>query len=190
MTPPTPGYEGSWQQYDCIVEYDVAVVMADGVTLYMDLYRPALAGEALPGPWPVLLERGPYNKDRLLYTLNGRYFAKRGYVYAIQDVRGRWMSEGRFEFLRNEADDGRDTVAWIADQPWCEQVGTLGISYTTATQQALAVRQTKFLSFWTQWKFLRLGSTYFCSKYFSSFSMPFTVSSAIRALSPADWLMR
>jgi putative CocE/NonD family hydrolase len=140
MTPPTPGYEGSWQQYDCIVEYDVAVAMADGVTLYMDLYRPALAGEALPGPWPVLLERSPYNKDRLLYTLNGRYFAKRGYVYAIQDVRGRWMSEGRFEFLRNEADDGRDTVAWISGQPWCEQVGTLGISYTTATQQALAVR--------------------------------------------------
>ena len=114
--------------------------MADGVTLYMDLYRPALDGAALAGPLPVLLERGPYNKDRLLYTLNGRYFAKRGYVYAIQDVRGRWMSEGRFAFLRNEADDGCDTMAWLADQPWCEAIGTLGISYTTATQQALAVR--------------------------------------------------
>jgi putative CocE/NonD family hydrolase len=140
MTSPKAGYEGSWQQYDCVIKRDVAIAMADGVTLYMDLYRPALAGKELPGPVPVLLERGPYNKDRLLYPLNGRYFAKRGYVYAIQDVRGRYKSEGRFEFLRNEADDGRDTVAWLAAQPWCGEVGTLGISYTTATQQALAVR--------------------------------------------------
>lgn len=135
-----PGYEGSCHQYDCAVERHVAITMADGVTLYMDVYRPALNGEVLDGPWPVLLERGPYNKDRMLYSLNGRYFAKRGYIYVIQDVRGRWASEGDFEFLRNEADDGGDTMAWLAARPWCECIGTLGISYTTATQQALAVR--------------------------------------------------
>lgn len=140
MTDPNSGHQGSWQQYDCIVERHVAVTMADGITLYMDIYRPALAGAALAGPFPVLLERGPYNKDRMLYSLNGRYFAKRGYIYVIQDVRGRWASEGEFEFLRNEADDGLDTVSWLAEQSWCEKIGTLGISYTTATQQALAVR--------------------------------------------------
>ena len=54
---------------------------------------------------------------------------------------GRWSSEGDFEFLRNEADDGFDTLQWVAAQPWCgDRIGTLGISYTTATQQALAVR--------------------------------------------------
>lgn len=135
-----PSYEGSWQQYDCTVERHIPIAMADGVTLYMDAYRPALKGEAQAGPFPVLLERGPYNKDRMLYALNGRYFAKRGYIYVIQDVRGRWASEGDFEFLRNEADDGADTMKWLADQPWCDSIGTLGISYTTATQQALAQR--------------------------------------------------
>jgi len=135
------GYEGSCQQYDCVVERHIPIEMADGVTLYMDAYRPALDSKALDAPFPVLLERGPYNKDRMLYALNGRYFAKRGYAYVIQDVRGRWASEGDFEFLRNEADDGAETVKWLADQSWCESVGTLGISYTTATQQALAVKQ-------------------------------------------------
>lgn len=115
--------------------------MRDDTVLYLDLYCPALDGERLDGAWPVLLERSPYDKDKLSYCVNGRYFAQRGYIYVIQDVRGRYASEGDFEFLRNEADDGFDTMAWLADQPWCEQIGTLGISYTTATQQALAVRQ-------------------------------------------------
>lgn len=136
-----PPFEGSHRQYDYIVERDIAVEMADGVTLKLDIYRPALDGEAVAGQWPVLLERTPYNKDRLSYSITGRTFAERGYVYVIQDVRGRYGSDGHFEFLRNEADDGRDTMQWIAEQPWCgDGIGTLGISYTTATQQALAVR--------------------------------------------------
>ena len=136
-----PPFEGSHRQYDHIVERDISVEMADGVTLTLDIYRPALDGEAVAGQWPVLLERTPYNKDRLSYSITGRTFAERGYVYVIQDVRGRYASEGHFEFLRNEADDGRDTMQWIAEQPWCgDGIGTLGISYTTATQQALAVR--------------------------------------------------
>lgn len=134
------GYEGSFRQYDSIVERHIAVTMADGVTLYLDIYRPALNGAPVDGAWPVLLERSPYDKDKLSYSTTGRYFAQRGYIYIIQDVRGRWSSEGDFEFLRNEADDGETTMQWIAEQSWCgDKVGTVGISYTTATQQALAV---------------------------------------------------
>lgn len=134
-------FEGSCRQYDCTIERQIGVVMADGATLYHDVYRPALDGEAVTGQWPVLVERSPYNKDRLSHSITGRYFAQRGYVYVIQDVRGRWASDGAFAFLRNEADDGFDTLQWIAAQPWCgDRIGTLGISYTTATQQALAVR--------------------------------------------------
>jgi putative CocE/NonD family hydrolase len=134
-------FEGSYRQYDSIVERDLGVAMDDGAMLYLDVYRPALKGEAIDGEWPVLLERSPYNKDRMSYSIAGRYFAQRGYVYVIQDVRGRWASDGEFEFLRNEADDGLITMQWLAEQPWCgDKIGTLGISYTTATQQALAVR--------------------------------------------------
>lgn len=134
-------FEGSYRQYDSIVERDIGVAMGDGAMLYLDVYRPALKDEAVDGAWPVLLERSPYNKDRMSYSIAGRYFAQRGYVYVIQDVRGRWSSDGEFEFLRNEADDGLATMQWLAEQPWCgDKIGTLGISYTTATQQALAVR--------------------------------------------------
>ena len=135
------GFEGSWHQFDCDVERDIAVTMDDGVALYLDIYRPALNGAPIADPCPVLLERSPYNKDKMSYSITGRYFAQRGYIYVIQDVRGRWSSEGGFEFLRNEADDGLTTMNWLSGQSWCgEKIGTLGISYTTATQQALAVR--------------------------------------------------
>jgi putative CocE/NonD family hydrolase len=134
-------FEGSSRQYDHTIDRHIGVTMPDGTVLYLDIYRPALKGEPVEGRWPVLLERSPYNKDRLSYSTTGRYFAQRGYIYVIQDVRGRWSSEGDFAFLRNEADDGLATMEWIAVQPWCgDNIGTMGISYTTATQQALAVR--------------------------------------------------
>ncbi len=134
-------FEGSSRQYDHTIDRHIGVTMPDGTVLYLDIYRPALKGEPVEGRWPVLLERSPYNKDRLSYSTTGRYFAQRGYIYVIQDVRGRWSSEGDFTFLRNEADDGLATMEWIAVQPWCgDNIGTMGISYTTATQQALAVR--------------------------------------------------
>ena len=136
------GYEGSNHQYDDAVDRHIGVAMRDGKQLYLDIYRPALNCAPLDGRWPVLLERTPYNKARASYAVNGRYFAQRGYVVVVQDVRGRWSSEGDFAFLRNEANDGFDTMQWIAAQPWCNgKVATIGISYTTATQQALAVRQ-------------------------------------------------
>ena len=56
--------EGSWQQYDWVREGDVMVPMRDGVRLATDIYRPALDGQALSGPFPVLMERTPYSKVR------------------------------------------------------------------------------------------------------------------------------
>ena len=135
------GYEGSSHQYDHAVDRHIGVAMRDGTILYLDVYRPALKGQALEGTWPVVVERTPYNKDRASYSITGRYFAQRGYVFVVQDVRGRWSSGGQFEFLRNEADDGFDMMQWVAAQSWCgAKIGTMGISYTTATQQAMAVR--------------------------------------------------
>ncbi len=137
--------EGSWQEFDVVVHCDVGIEMADGATLYADIYFPALNGEKLDGEWPVLFERSPYDKSRVVHASNGRFFAKRGYVAVVQDVRGRYTSDGQFEFLRNEADDGQASMEWLASQDWCGPIGTLGISYTTATQQALAVRHPEKL---------------------------------------------
>jgi putative CocE/NonD family hydrolase len=127
-------------EYDVIVMKNVAVPTRDGVKLAADVYRPARDGAFLPEPLPALLERTPYSKDQgERVELNGLWYAERGYIVVIQDVRGRYRSEGRFSFLAQEAQDGYDTIEWVARQPWCNgKVGTMGLSYAGWTQVTAA----------------------------------------------------
>jgi len=105
--------------------------MRDGVHLVADVYRP----EA-PGPFPVLLERTPYNRRN---AATGVLLASHGYIVVLQDTRGRYDSEGTFYPFRNEADDGYDTVEWAAALPGSNgRVGTFGGSYVGATQMLAA----------------------------------------------------
>ena len=141
-------YEGSQVQYDFIVEKNAMVSMRDGTRLAADIYRPALGGNAAEGKFPAVLERTPYNKERDVLSANAKFLAVRGYVCVVQDVRGRFQSEGTWSgiYLKHEREDGYDTVEWIAAQPWCDgQVGTIGLSYSTQTQQALAVMKPPHL---------------------------------------------
>src|SRR5947209_6574727 len=119
---------------------DQPVTMRDGTVLYADVYLPAG-----PGPWPALLERTPYNKDNSPEVQVGApaYFAAAGYAVVIQDVRGRFKSEGQHHPFANDGwganRDGLESVEWAAAQPWCNgQVGTIGGSYAGATQYLLA----------------------------------------------------
>lgn len=106
--------------------------MRDGVTLRGDLYRPE--GD----PTPTLIMRTPYSKDMpvgLMVVLNPVVAAAAGYSVLIQDVRGRFGSEGDFVPFENEAQDGFDTVEWAATQEWSTgAVGMFGSSYMAATQ--------------------------------------------------------
>ena len=113
---PNP-YEGSHQEYDTVCESNVIVAMRDGVKLATDIYYPALDGRPVEGRFPVILERTPYDKASPSAVTNARYFARRGYVCVIQDVRGRFESEGEWYAFAKEAPDGYDTVEWLADQP-------------------------------------------------------------------------
>ncbi|MEF8799703.1 MAG: CocE/NonD family hydrolase [Halolamina sp.] len=132
-------------EYGVTVTHDVPVTTRDGVELATDIYRPAdpESGEAIEAPQPALLYRTPYDKrTRGHIEEQGRYYAARGYVVAVQDVRGRFASEGEFYLLKNEAEDGADTVEWLADRPYCDgQVGTMGTSYMAWTQSALATQE-------------------------------------------------
>ncbi|MBL8642761.1 MAG: CocE/NonD family hydrolase [Rhodospirillaceae bacterium] len=133
---------------DVTVERDVMIVMRDGVKLATDIYRPA----NVAGPRPVLLERTPYGKrdtnhaDRTAADPVPKskpemalHFARAGYIYVIQDCRGRFGSEGVFTKYLNEGPDGADTVAWLTAQGWCDgSVGTFGLSYCAHVQAALA----------------------------------------------------
>src|SRR5262245_26274259 len=99
---------------DVRIENRVPVLMRDGVTLYADVYRPAAEGK-----YPVLVSRTPYSTERAPNSHTAPvYFARRGYVFVFQDVRGRHESDGRWEPYRNEAKDGYDTVEWAAKQLW------------------------------------------------------------------------
>ena len=104
----------------------------DGVRLDADVYSPD--GQ---GPFPVLLMRQPYGR-RIASTVtyaHPSWYAARGYLVVIQDVRGRGTSEGEFEPFIHERDDGEDTLEWVSRLPGGNGcVGMYGFSYHGATQ--------------------------------------------------------
>jgi uncharacterized protein len=114
------------------LQRNVSCRMRDGVTLYADVYRPA--GE---GPFPVILMRLPYDKTQA-ETINyshPSWYAQRGYMVVVQDVRGSWASEGVFTPFLSEAEDGYDSIEWAARLPGANgRVGMYGFSYAGATQ--------------------------------------------------------
>ena len=106
------------------LELGVKVPLRDGVKLNATLYLPQ--GPRVPRP--VVLAMTPYMSDR--YHAYAVPIAKRGYVVAVVDVRGRGSSEGTFDPFAQEAKDGYDTVEWMARQPWSSgKVGMIGGSY-------------------------------------------------------------
>ena len=120
------------------VTKNVAVPMRDGIKLYADIYKPDTADA---DSFPVVLTRLPYGKSETYCAMvtHGKYWAKKGYAFVVQDVRGKYASEGTFNPMVNEANDGYDTLSWIASQPWCDgNIGMTGESYYGYTQWAVA----------------------------------------------------
>src|SRR5437879_12019142 len=111
--------------------------MRDSVVLRADVLRPTGSG-----PFPVLVYRTPYGKhDALEDYTTFRAAIERGYAVVVQDVRGRYTSDGEFEPYRHEGLDGYDTIEWAARQPWSNgRVGTFGLSYTGAAQWHAAAK--------------------------------------------------
>jgi putative CocE/NonD family hydrolase len=122
---------------DVLVQHDVEVPMRDGVVLRANVYRPTDDGR-----YPVLLSRQPYNKDlniNLMYADPVR-LAAHGYIVVMQDVRGRYASDGEFTPSVQEFDDGYDSVQWAAGLPGSDGgVGMFGRSYHSETQWRAAV---------------------------------------------------
>src|SRR6476646_7254201 len=107
-------------EYAVTFESNVPVKTRDGVTLRADIYRPKADGK-----FPVLLQRTPYNKDGDVGF--GLKAAARGYVVIIQDVRGRYASEGEWYTFKHESNDGYDTIEWAAALPYSDgRVGMFG----------------------------------------------------------------
>jgi putative CocE/NonD family hydrolase len=128
------------ENYEVIIERNVAAKMRDGVTLRADIYRPKAEGK-----FPVLLVRTPYDKtNEMSFGMKG---AARGYVVVEQDVRGRFTSEGEWYTFKNESLDGYDTVEWAAALPYSNgKVGMFGGSYVGATQYLAAIAKPPHLA--------------------------------------------
>ena len=128
------------EQYAVTYELNVELKMRDGVVLRADLYHPNADGK-----FPVLLQRTPYNKDRGVDF--GIKAAARGYVVLIQDVRGRYASDGEWYTFKNEPNDGFDTIEWAAALPYSNgKVGMFGGSYVGATQMLAAIAHPPHLA--------------------------------------------
>jgi len=128
---------------------EVMIPMRDGVKLFTSIYTP----EKKSQKYPILLNRTPYTvapygkdkdgKDQFKDRLGpNALFAREGYIFVYQDVRGRWMSEGKFEDVRpdianntprqiDESTDTYDTIEWLLKNVDNHngRVGTYGISY-------------------------------------------------------------
>lgn len=120
-------------EYKVRAEKNVMVPMRDGIKLATDIYFPVGLEQA-----PVILIRTCYGKSLQMVTgraNTSKIFASRGYIVIIQDVRGRYDSEGDFYPFLYDGQDGQDTIAWIQKQPWFNgKLGTYGGSYLGTTQ--------------------------------------------------------
>ena len=132
-----------YQKLDSIAVIDQKVMMPmrDGIRLATDIYRPK--GE---GKYPIVFSRTPYNFNTWVdgKMVNGPLQAayeavSRGYVYVVQNERGRFFSEGEWDILGTPITDGYDALEWMSKQKWSNgKVGLIGCSSTAEWQMAVA----------------------------------------------------
>jgi hypothetical protein len=126
-------------------KYEYRIPMRDGKRLFTSVYVPKDDSQT----YPILMKRTPYSArpygaDQYPENLGpSPLFAKEGYIFVYQDVRGRWMSEGEFVHMRphlskktkiteiDESTDTWDTVEWLIKRVRGHngRVGIAGISY-------------------------------------------------------------
>ncbi len=128
------------------IDTDVEMTTRDGVVLRADVYRPDD-----DRPRPALLHRTPYDKANpslvSVLVADPVALARAGYAVVVQDVRGRFASEGVLDFAEQEHDDGYDSVEWAAAQDWCDaQVGIYGSSYHAISAYAALAAAPPHLS--------------------------------------------
>jgi putative CocE/NonD family hydrolase len=148
--------DASQPTYQVAVESHVKVRVRDRVHLDATIWRPAE-----PGRYPVIMERTPYELTRRC-SVNAEFYARRGYAFVGQSLRGAHASEGVYAWSASdgwgEPRDGYDSVEWAGTQTWSNgKVGMVDGSISGATQylvaptrpphlQALFVRQASTLS--------------------------------------------
>ncbi len=130
---------------DNYTKMEQTIPMRDGIKLFTAVYLP----NDITEKHPILMIRTPYSCapygndfNSRLWERHWKYYARENYIIVIQDVRGRWMSEGEFMDVRpfnknkkgtenDEASDTYDAIDWLVKNiPGNNgNVGVFGISY-------------------------------------------------------------
>ncbi len=178
MDPGTPQPPAGHAPAGIVCDFDVPLVMDDGVTLRADVFRPAAAGR-----YPVILSAGPYAKGlsfqegraeawaelvaehpEVLEGSSNRYqcwempdperFVPHGYVCVRVDTRGAGRSEGVLDPLSpREVDDLVACIAWAGSAEFSSgRVGLLGVSYLAINQWQVAARAPAHLAAICPWE--------------------------------------
>jgi len=113
--------------------------MRDGVRLDTNIFLP----KNVEGPYPAILMRSPYLMEPILnaYSANGLapLFLDKGYAIVFQNERGRYWSEGQYDYLANAGEDGYDSIDWLSKQDWSNgKIGTIGCSSSAENQLRLS----------------------------------------------------
>jgi putative CocE/NonD family hydrolase len=127
-------------RYDAVLaDSNLMIPVRDGIRLSTRLYRPARNGVSVDGRFPILLQRTPY--ELAASARDAEFFARHGYVVALQNIRGRYESEGKFLKVQPaDATDGYDVIEWLAKQPYSNGVvGMWGTSFAAHTQAGAAI---------------------------------------------------
>ena len=158
---------------DIVLEKDVAVTLRDGVTIYVDVLRPARAEKV-----PVIVAWSPYGKSRgsaqrymQIFELLGMdpgmvsglmrfegpdpaFWCAHGYAVCNPDPRGSFNSEGDIRvWSRYEGEDYHDLIEWLGVQDWCSgNVGLSGNSYLAISQWFAAAEQPTHLAAIAPWE--------------------------------------
>jgi uncharacterized protein len=165
---------------------NIFIPMRDGVRLATDLYLPSGVAAKLPA----ILIRTPYGKrEWRLGTPKGevvRMFASHGYVVAVQDKRGRFLSQGQYTLALKDDVDGYDTIAWLAKQDWSSgKIGTYGCSDRGDAQVWLApTRPAALGAMVPQASGSAIGAAGDRYRYFGAFK-----GGALQLAAAAEWMI-
>jgi len=113
------------------------VPMADSIHLATDIYLPSSEGA-----FPTILYLLPQNRrdrDRQQFC---QYFIRQGYAVVIQNLRGKYGSEGEYLPFIDDLKDFKQTLEWVLEQDWCDgRIGLYGHFSSAYNAQLLASTQ-------------------------------------------------
>ena len=120
-------------QYSVQVQDVDTCAVDDGKTvLRATLWLPS--GSSAQSPFPAILIRSPYGAQNKDADWGNIVLAERGYAVVFQDTRGRFGSDGNFVPVEHEREDGKATIRWMRQQPWCDgRIAVFGPSYLGLT---------------------------------------------------------